>query len=219
MNKELNLLQFYPSSTSTRFNRTKPSKQDIEVSKKFDKEYFDGTRQQGYGGYSYNPKYWMRTAQFIIDKFQLNSSSSILDVGCAKGFLLKDLLKVGFKGNITGIDISHYAITNCEPEVKNKCFIANAKDLPFKNNTFDLVLSINTIHNLNYLNCLNALSEIERVSKKDSFVMVDGWDSEDEKKELENWILTAETVLSREEWLNTFEKANFTGYYFLWKKN
>ena len=217
MNTELNLLKYYPKSNASRLSRTKPSEIDKAISSQFGLDYFDGSRQYGYGGYHYNEKYWTKTAQFIVEHYNLSPDSMILDIGCAKGFLIKDLLKTGKVKNVFGIDISSYAVNHSEKEIKGLTLISNAKNLPFKDKQFDLVLSINTIHNLEIDSCINALSEIERVSKKNSFVMLDGWDTEEEKNNLDSWILTAKTVLSRPDWLKVFQRSNYKGDYFLWK--
>jgi ubiquinone/menaquinone biosynthesis C-methylase UbiE len=217
MNTELNLLKYYPKSNASRLSRTKPSEIDKAISSQFELDYFDGSRQYGYGGYHYNEKYWTKTAQFIVEHYNLSPDSMILDIGCAKGFLIKDLLKTGKVKNVFGIDISSYAINHSEIEIKGLTLISDAKNLPFKDKQFDLVLSINTIHNLEIDSCINALSEIERVSKKNSFVMLDGWDTEEEKNNLDSWILTAKTVLSRQDWLKIFQRSNYKGDYFLWK--
>jgi ubiquinone/menaquinone biosynthesis C-methylase UbiE len=217
MNTEFNLLKYYPKSNASRISRTKPSEIEKAISSKFGLDYFDGSRQYGYGGYHYNEKYWTKTAQFIVEHYNLTPDSMILDIGCAKGFLIKDLLKTGKVKNVFGIDISSYAVNHSEKEIKGLTLISDAKNLPFKDKQFDLVLSINTIHNLEIDSCINALSEIERVSKKNSFVMLDGWDTEEEKNNLDSWILTAKTVLSRPDWLQVFQKSNYRGDYFLWK--
>lgn len=217
MNTEFNLLKYYPKSNASRLSRTKPSEIDKAISSKFGHDYFDGSRQYGYGGYHYNEKYWTKTAQFIVEHYNLTPDSKILDIGCAKGFLIKDLIKTGKVKSVFGIDISSYAINHSEKEIKGLTLISDAKSLPFKDKQFDLVLSINTIHNLEIDFCINALSEIERVSKKNSFVMLDGWDTEEERNKLDSWILTAKTVLSRSDWLKVFQKSNYTGDYFLWK--
>jgi ubiquinone/menaquinone biosynthesis C-methylase UbiE len=217
MNTEFNLLKYYPKSGASRLSRTKPSEIDKAISSKFGLDYFDGSRQYGYGGYHYSEKYWTKTAQFIVEHYNLSPDSMILDIGCAKGFLIKDLLKTGKVKNVFGIDISSYAVHHSEKEIKGLTLISDAKNLPFKDKQFDLVLSINTIHNLEIDSCINALSEIERVSKKNSFVMLDGWDTEEEKNNLDSWILTAKTVLSRQDWLKVFQRSNYRGDYFLWK--
>ncbi len=219
MNRNIDLLKYYPKSNFSRSVRHKPSTAEKVLARKFSKSYFDGDRQQGYGGYYYDPKFWTRTANYIINFYNLDSSSIVLDIGCAKGFLIKDLLLTGKIKDVFGIDISQYALENCESEVLDNVLMANAKNLPFKDQKFDLVLAINTIHNLEFSDCLDSLREINRVSKKFAFVMVDGWDNEYERLELDNWILTAKTVKSRSDWLDIFKLTDYKGDYFLWKFN
>ena len=116
---------------------------------------------------------------------------------------------------IKGIDISKYAIQKCLPEMKNKVEVANAKSLPFKDNSFDLVISINTIHNLNREDCAKALKEIERVSIKNSFITVDAFSNEIEKKQMYAWNLTAKTIMSTEDWKTFFEESRLLRRFFL----
>ena len=68
--------------------------------------------------------------------------------------------------------------------------MGNAKKLNFEDNSFDLVISINTIHNLEKEDCAKSLREIERVSKKDKFIVVDAYKNDEEKKNVclePNW--------------------------------
>jgi ubiquinone/menaquinone biosynthesis C-methylase UbiE len=193
------------------------SEEDREISRRFGQEYFDGDRKYGYGGYSYDKKYWVATVKNFIEYYALKPNSSILDIGCAKGFMLKDFKSLLPDSKLKGIDISNYAIENAHRDVKNFLIQGNAIALPFSDRTFDLVISINTIHNLKKKDCVESLKEIQRVSKGNSFVMVDGWRSEVEKEKLEAWVLTAQTILSVEQWIELFNEAGYTGDYAFWK--
>jgi ubiquinone/menaquinone biosynthesis C-methylase UbiE len=192
------------------------SEKDRDIARRFDREYFDGERKYGYGGYTYDKKYWASTVKNFIEHYKLNSNSSILDIGCAKGFMLKDFKDLLPDSKIMGIDISEYALKNAHLNVKNNLIQGDAVNLPFLDNAFDLVISINTIHNLDKKDCVKALREIQRISKKNSFVMVDGWRSEVEKVNLEAWVLTAQTILSVDKWVELFDEAGYTGDYAFW---
>ena len=143
-----------------------------------------------------------------------DSPFKLLDVGCAKGFMLYDLkLKIpGLK--IQGIDISKYAIENSKEDVRKYLSVANATNLPFPDNSFDVVISINTIHNLDEENCGKALKEISRVSKKNSFITVDAYRNDIEREQMFKWNLTAKTIMSVEKWKEFFKKHNYNGDYY-----
>jgi len=213
----VDLMYKYPVANNRLNERKNPTEQEKQVAKEFGREFFDGDRKHGYGGFSYNPKYWTETVQLFIEKYDLNEKSSVLDVGCGKGFMLVDLLKAIPTLDLSGIDISNYAIENSHESIKNRVKVANCLNLPFEDNSFDLVISINTIHNLDELGCVKSLQEIERVKKKHSYIVVDGWSSPEEERDLKSWVLTAVTVLHTSEWEKLFEKAGYTGDYSFWK--
>jgi SAM-dependent methyltransferase len=165
MGLKLNLMDRYPRVKNRSLERTKISDLEREISRKFDFDYFDGLRKYGYGGFHYNPKYWKDTVDIFVQHYNLKGNVSILDVGCAKGFMLRDFREKLPNANLNGLDISEYAIRNSDSLVKHDLVIGNAVDLPFPANSFDLVISINTLHNLQREDCVTALREIERVSR------------------------------------------------------
>jgi ubiquinone/menaquinone biosynthesis C-methylase UbiE len=138
----------------------------------------------------------------------------ILDVGCAKGFMLYDFEQLIPGIQTTGLDISKYAIENSHPGVKGNLVVGNAKELPFEDNEFDLVIAINTIHNLEFDECAQALREIQRVSKEHSFVIVDAYRTEEEKLRMFAWNLTGQTILSVDSWIEFFQVNGYTGDYY-----
>jgi ubiquinone/menaquinone biosynthesis C-methylase UbiE len=217
MGLKLNLMDRYPCVKNRLTERIEISDYDREIASKFDFEYFDGPRKYGYGGYYYHPKYWTATVDLFINYYKLSNNSRILDVGCAKGFMLSDFRRKLPKAFLCGLDISEYAIRNSDPLVKKYLVNGNATSLPFSDNSFDIVISINTVHNLQIDQCIIALKEIERVSRGSSFVMVDGWKTDEEKELLDKWVLTAKTILSESEWVKLFKEANYTGDYQFWK--
>jgi len=215
MGRSINLLRNYPKSKRDLKKRLNNKSEKVrKIARKFGKDFFDGDRSFGYGGFSYNKKYWLNVIKDFKKFYKLSSTSKVLDVGCAKGFMLYDFRKK-IKGiTIRGVDISSYAINNSKQGVKKYLKVANAKKLPFRDNEFDLVISINTIHNLNKKDCGLALREIERVSKKNSFITVDAYSNIKEKKRMFAWNLTAKTILSKKQWINFFKKNNYTGDYY-----
>lgn len=215
MGQCVNLLKNYPQSKRDTSERASVKNEEIrKIAREFGEEFFDGNRAYGYGGFSYNPKYWNPVIPTFQEYWNLDSKSSILDVGCAKGFMIYDFINKIPALNIKGIDISNYAIENSKEEVKNLVTVGDAKSLDFEDNSFDYVISINTIHNLKKNECLTALKEIQRVSKISSFITVDAYNNEEEKKRMFDWNLTAKTIMSTSEWIDFFDEAEFTGDYY-----
>ena len=215
MGKEINLLANYPKSKRNILKRKEKKSEEVRIiARKFGKEFFDGNRNHGYGGFVYDPKFWQPVIPDFNKYWGLNSRSSILDVGCAKGFMLYDLSKLIPGINLGGIDISEYAINNSIPEIRKFIQVANAKKIPFPDNSFDVVTSINTIHNLERSECAEALREITRVSRKYSFITVDAYRNDEEKKKMYAWNLTAKTIMSVDEWKFFFREVGYNGDYY-----
>ena len=215
MGNEIDLLVKYPKAKRDLTQRLESKTEEVRsVARKFDKDFFDGERKFGYGGFSYNPRYWSEVVKDLSNYYNLNNESKILDVGCAKGFMLYDFYKLNPNLDLHGIDISKYAIDNSVPEIKNKLQVANATKLPYEDNFFDLVIAINTIHNLDKDECEIALKEISRVSKKNAFITVDAFNNEDEKKRMYAWNLTAKTIMSIKDWKKFFSDSKYNGDFF-----
>jgi ubiquinone/menaquinone biosynthesis C-methylase UbiE len=190
---------------------TAKTDEHIRISREYGEMYFDGPREYGYGGYSYDGR-WQPVAQDIINHFNLKPDDRVLDIGCAKGFLVKDLLALGI--DAYGIDISKYALMNCEPEVIGRLQIGSAEDLPYPDDSFDAVLCINTLHNLPRDLCKVALREMERLAPGKGFVQVDSYTNSRQRKIFEAWVLTALHHDFPEKWVSIFKESGYTGDYY-----
>ena len=146
--------------------------------------------------------------------FNLPDNAAILDIGCGKGFMLHDFKEIMFNSSVAGIDVSEYAIENSMASVKPFLKVASAEKLPYPDKSFDLVISINSIHNLPQELCIDALKEIERVSRGHSFITVDAWRNDQERENLLKWVLTAETYMHVDDWKKLFSKIGFSGDYY-----
>ena len=215
MGQEIDLLENYPRTKRNVEERGATKTEDVRrVAKQFGKDFFDGDRQYGYGGFKYFPRFWQPVIPTFQKHFGLTSRSSLLDIGCAKGFMLHDLLELIPDITVSGVDVSDYAIAHAMDDIKSKVQVANASDLPFADNSFDVVIAINTIHNLDRDDCAQALREIERVSRKGSFITVDAYHNDEEKERMFAWNLTAKTIMSVDEWVAFFKEVGYTGDYF-----
>ena len=213
--REVNLFDMYPQVKRDIGARWKSvTVADRLAARRFGKEFFDGTRNQGYGGYTYQPKYTEPVVERIKKIYHLTKNSRVLDVGSGKGFLLHEFKKQIPGITVAGIEISEYGVQNTIDDIKPYIVLGNAKKLPYADNTFDLVLAINTIHNLPIEDCFQALQEIERVSRKDKYIIVDAWRTEEERQRMAKWVLTGITYFSTKNWKELFRLAGYTGDFF-----
>ena len=178
----------------------------------FDKDYWDGERRFGYGGYHYDGR-WRPVAEAMARHYRLGSGARILDVGCGKGFLLYEFTQLIPSARVAGIDISRYAIEHSKEEVRPYLRIGSAEQLPFEDRTFDFVVSVNTLHNLFNYELSQALSEIERVACGPTHVVIEAYRNEREKANLLYWQLTCRAFHTPAEWEWLFEQAGYTGDY------
>lgn len=212
---EIDLLKNYPRTRRDLDERLEQKTEEVRaVARQFGREFFDGDRKYGYGGFSYQARFWQPVVPDFQEYYGLADGCKVLDVGCAKGFMLHDFAAHIPGIIVRGIDISAYAIENALEDMKPFVSVADARSLPFPDKSFDLVISINTIHNLPEEECLAALREIERVSLRDSFITVDAYRNEEEKKRMDAWNLTAKTYMHVDEWKEFFKKAGYTGDYY-----
>jgi len=191
--------------------RATPDKAECaEVACQFGHDYWDGDRKHGYGGYSYDGR-WRPIAKRLAEYYKLKEGNRILDVGCGKGFLLYELTQIVPKVEVYGIDISEYAIQEAKPEIARFLRVGGAHHLPYPNQKFHLVLSINTLHNLLLPGLLSALREIQRVSARDAYIVMDAYRNEQEKANLMYWQLTCRQFNTPAEWEYIFALAGYKG--------
>lgn len=215
MGIEVDLLAKYPKVSRDLTARLHHKNEEVRaIARRFDFDYFDGDRTYGYGGFTYKPRFWKPVVPDLVRHFGLTSDSRVLDVGCAKGFLLHDLQEELPGLHVRGVDISKYAIEHSMPPVREKLSVGSATCLEFEDNSFDLVISINTIHNLDREGCARALKEIQRVSGGKAFITVDAYRNEVERARMEAWNLTALTMMSVEEWKDFFRETGYDGDYY-----
>ena len=215
MGQEINLLRNYPrTNRDTKARALAKTDKDRALARKFGKDFFDGERSNGYGGFHYNPRFWEPVIPDFQKHWDLVAGDSVLDVGCAKGFMIYDMQRLIPGLKVYGIDVSSYAIKNAMIEVSQFCQVGNAVELPFEDESIDYIVSITTLHNLDGVDLEKSFKEIERVSKKGSFVTVDAYRNEKEKDEMFAWNLTAKTIMHVDDWKTFFKDVGYTGDYY-----
>jgi SAM-dependent methyltransferase len=186
-----------------------PKAQAAELARQWGKDYWDGDRRVGYGGMRYDGR-WRVVAEAMAKHYDIRAGHRILDVGCGKGFLLYDFTQVVPGVSVSGIDISEYAIHNAKEEVRDLLQVGSAAELPFTDRSFDLVISLNTLHNLQCFELDRALREIERVGRK-KYIVVESYRNEEEKANLLYWQLTCESFHRPEGWDWWFQQTGYRG--------
>ena len=213
MGIEINLLDTHPRTMRDYDKRAKEKTPEIvALAKQFGKDFFDGDRKCGYGGYRYDGR-WKTVVKRMREHYKLPDNASILDIGCGKGFMLHDFKELMPDCTVAGIDVSDYAIENSMTSVKPFLRVASAEKLPYSDKSFDLVISINSIHNLPLERLKIALREIERVCRGNSYITIDAWHNEQEREQLYKWVLTAETMMHVDDWKKLFAQVAYKGDY------
>ena len=127
-------------------------------------------------------------------------------MGCGKGYLLYEIKKVLPQIQISGFDISKYAIKNSKKEIKKYLSVKDIrKKLKYKKKSFDLVMSLGLFHNLNLYEIEQSIKQINRIAKR-SFIMVESYRNEKELFNLQCWALTCESFFTPSEWKYIFKK-------------
>jgi ubiquinone/menaquinone biosynthesis C-methylase UbiE len=211
---EVNLLRALPQTKRNIEKRTAAqTPENIAISRQYGREYFDGPREVGYGGYRYDGR-WVPVARDIVAHFGLNAGDRVLDVGCAKGFLVHDLMKVCPGLEVFGLDISEYALMNCMPEVVGRLHLGSADKLPFPDKSFSAVLSINTIHNFERKGAAKAVHEMQRLAPGRGFIQVDSYHTPEQRDVFLSWVLTAKFHDYPPGWIELFAETGYTGDYY-----
>jgi SAM-dependent methyltransferase len=190
-----------------------PKAKAAALAKQWGYDYWDGDRRICYGGYKYIPGRWAPVAKAMAEHYGLRAGDRVLDVGCGKGFQLVELQKVVPGLIVHGLDISDYALENAHESVKDSLVLGTAAKLPFPDNYFDYVFSINTLHNLSNNDLFCALRDIERVAKHKAYICVESYRSESEKTNLLYWQVTCEQFNTPDDWVWWFDISGYNGDY------
>lgn len=183
-----------------------------ELALQWDYDYWDGSRQTGYGGYKYDGR-WRKVADAMVTVYGIKPGMRVLDVGSGKGFLLHDFMESCPGIEVAGIDISRYGVEHTMESVRPFVQVGMAQNLPYPDRHFDLVVSINTLHNLYLPDLWAAFRELERVGRGAKFICVEAYRNEREKVNLMYWQLTCRAFHTPAEWAFVFGQTGYTGDY------
>lgn len=211
--REFNALREYPQPKEPRY--VGPGIRTIKnriIASYRDERYYDGDRNNGYGGFKYDGR-WKIIVNSMSEDYGLNENSSILQIGCEKGFLLNDFKDRFPKMKMRGTEISNYAIENAMPSIKKDIIKCEFTNLPFKKNEFDFVIAIGVIYTLNLADAIKCLKEIQRVGNGKSFITLGAYKDELGQKLFKYWSILGSTILHVKDWVEVLKEAGYTGDY------
>lgn len=216
--QEIDFMSFFHNSSNRDYyarvnNPLMPKYKAAQLAKKWDFDYWDGDRSINYGGYKYIPGRWKPLAENFIKHYGLKDGDKILDIGCGKGFLIYEISLLNPNIEIYGLDKSSYAISNSKPEISKNIINGCATSLPFEDNFFDFVYSLNTLHCLELSDLYLSINEINRVKKNKSYICVESYVNELQKQNLLYWQVTCESFHSKSQWLWIYNQLNYNGDY------
>ena len=175
-----------------------------------DKEFYDGDRQNGFGGMA-NDGRWGPVAENLIKVYGLTKESMVLQVGCHKGFLLSELLARGI--NVRGTEVSDYAISKIPAELMGFVRKSPFHKIPFGTREFDLVVAVNNVYCLTLADAIKCLREIGRVSRGKSFITLMTYETQDEYFLMKKWSILGALFLTRAEWLTVLNHCGYQSDY------
>ena len=210
--REFDLLQSYPNLITRYVNSKSRTIKNRVIASYKDKEFYDGHRNNGFGGYKYDGR-WKSIAERIFKLYKLKKNAKILQIGCDKGFLLYEIKKLYPSAKVFGVENSKYAINKSPKNIKKQIKHTNFTNIPFKKNYFDFVLAIGPVYSLNLVDSIKCLKEINRVGKGKSFVTLGSYESEKEEKLFRYWTLLGSTILSKSDWRFVLKHVRYKGDY------
>ena len=159
-------------------------------------------------------------AEKICNEYKLNNTSSFLQLGCEKGFLLKDI-KTKYKDmRVEGLETSNYAITNSMPDIrKNIKYCGNYTNLNYTDKEFDFIVALGVVYTHGIQDAIRCLKEIQRIGKGKSFITLASYENKHDFWLFKQWSLLGTTILRKEEWLDILKHVKYSGDYFFTNAN
>ena len=137
----------------------------METAAFYDRTYFDGLGKSNYQEYSFSSSPFALQADAVVALMEFYGlAGPVLDVGCAKGFLVYVLRQRGVEAY--GVDWSQYALDHAYPDARLHLQRASVTQLPFPDQHFALVTSFDLLEHLDEGSVRLALTECARVSDR-----------------------------------------------------
>ncbi len=208
-------IAFFPSSVrSSKERRERADHAEMEKSvtedyTHFGRDYFDNpTLGVGYGTYAYDGRF-ADVAAAMIAHYGLKPGDRVLEVGCAKGYMLVEFFKQGMQ--VAGIDLSAYAVENGHPDIKEFLQVGNAAALPFADQSFNFVYSKETLPHVPEDQIHTAVRECMRVSKGPVFFEIQCGRTDRELEYMRKWDMTHQIFRTPDQWDALLAETGYRG--------
>ena len=176
----------------------------------FGYDYFDNPKSgRGYRGYVYTGRYY-ETAKKIIDHYKLKPNSKILEIGCAKGYLLYEFFKL--KMDVVGYDISRYAVDNCIEELKEMIFLGRVNDINENDNIYDLAIAKEVLSHMAIDDILFTINKLQNISKN-IYLVLQTVSEKKKANDMQSWDCTYKTMMIKKDWEKVLSSCGFHGDY------
>ena len=203
----------YFGNTARRSQLPKRTLRQRLVAWELDRRYYDGDRENGYGGFT-NDGRWLKLVPKLIERFSIPPMGTIVDLGCKKGFILKAFKDLMPQASLVGIENHPYPLDVAEDAIKNHLRVGNLYEIPCADDSVSFLIAFSAV----YMQCLGdvvkTLREIMRVSGGRAYITVGAYRNAAEKDAFLDWTLIGTTVLSMDEWKEVFAYAGYTGHFF-----
>lgn len=211
--RELNLLSDYPPPLQPRYvgKDIRTIKNRIRAAYR-DERYYDGDRNDGYGGYHYDGR-WVKFTHRIVREYDLSPEAALLQVGCEKGFLLHDFHEHYPGMRLAGFEISEYARYHAMESIRHLIDIGRFYSLPYEDKSFDVIIAIGVVYTLTLADAMSALREIQRVGQGKSFITLGAFHNQEEEHLFRQWTVLGSTILHVDEWREVLQHVGYTGDY------
>ena len=211
---EFNLLKSYPTNKIKRYVGRGIRTIDHRILASLrEKDFFDGDRNCGYGGFYYDGR-WESVAKEIIKKYKLKRNSKFLQISAEKGFLMYDILKLNPNIRVYGLETSNYAISKSLIKVRNKIKKVKEYSNLKINKKFDFVLALGVIYTMTLGDAIKCLKFIQKVARGNSFITLATYNNDIDYWLFKDWTVLGTTLLKRKDWKKVLKYAGYTGDFF-----
>jgi len=144
----------------------------LKSEKFYNIDYFENGKNSGksnYVGYKWNEDKYSEQVDFIETLAGIQPPLSVLDFGCAKGFLVNALRSKGYSA--IGQDISEYAIQMAMSEVREYCHLVSGVNAVADGPSFDLICSVHLLEHFSLAYVKQAVGILLQSTKKAVFLI------------------------------------------------